>query len=140
MPTMWMVRGESGRLYDEFRERGVVAIGWNVIADQVQPGQSREQVADLYRAAEPGKTQGQIVAGASQVWRFVNEIEVGDWVVTYSPGNRTYLIGEVAGAFQYRPDWIQDDLGMIRPVSWREREVDRDAFSQSSKNLPLIHI
>ena len=134
MSKMWMVRGESGRLYDEFRERGVVGIGWSVIAGQVRPGQTREEVAELYRAAEPAKTQGQIVAGASQVWRFVNEIEVGDWVVTYSPGNRTYLIGEVSGAFQYRPDWINDDLGMIRAVNWRAREVDRDALAQSSKN------
>ncbi|MCY1447044.1 hypothetical protein D9M71_636460 [compost metagenome] len=27
MAKMWMIRGESGRLYDEFRERRVVAIG-----------------------------------------------------------------------------------------------------------------
>lgn len=131
---MWMVRGESGRLYDEFKERGAAAIGWSAIADQVKPGQSRQDVAELYKAAEPELTQGQVVSGASQVWRFVNEIEVGDWVVTYSPGNRTYLIGEVTGGFEYKPDWINDDMGMIRPVQWREREVDRDALTQSSKN------
>lgn len=29
---MWMVRGEGGSLYDAFRERNVVAIGWSQLA------------------------------------------------------------------------------------------------------------
>ena len=29
MAKMWMIRGESGRLYDDFREQGVAAIGWS---------------------------------------------------------------------------------------------------------------
>ena len=32
MAKMWMIRGESGRLYDDFRERGVAAIGWAKLA------------------------------------------------------------------------------------------------------------
>jgi predicted Mrr-cat superfamily restriction endonuclease len=27
---------------------------------------------------------GTAISGASQVWRFINEVAVGDWVATYS--------------------------------------------------------
>lgn len=29
MAKMWMIRGASGCLYDDFRERGIAAIGWS---------------------------------------------------------------------------------------------------------------
>jgi predicted Mrr-cat superfamily restriction endonuclease len=47
---------------------------------------------------------GSARSGASQVWRFVNEIQKGDWVITYSPANRTYLLGKVTSDFQYHPE------------------------------------
>jgi restriction system protein len=134
MTNVWMIRGESGRLYDEFRERGAVGIGWNEIASRVQSGASRKQLADLYRAADPTRKPGSVIAGASQVWRFVNEIQVGDGVVTYSPANRTYLVGQVSGPFQYRPDWADDGMGLSRPIAWRGDEVGRDDLSTPTRN------
>ncbi len=32
MAKMWMIRGESGRRYDDLRERAVAAIGWSKLA------------------------------------------------------------------------------------------------------------
>ena len=82
MGKMWMVRGESGRLYDDFRERGVVAIGWNQISVDAKPGMTRKELTKLYLAAEPHAKQGRAISGASQVWRFINEIAEGDHVIT----------------------------------------------------------
>jgi restriction system protein len=90
MERMWMVRGEGGSLYDAFRERGVAAIGWSQLAVHARPGIERKQLIALYKSAEPEAKQGTVVSGASQVWRFVNDIREGDWVVTYSPANRLY--------------------------------------------------
>jgi Uncharacterized conserved protein len=28
MEKMWMIRGDGGKLYDDFRDKQVVAIGW----------------------------------------------------------------------------------------------------------------
>ena len=50
----------------------------------------------LYMEAEPYIKKGNAISSSSQVWRFVNEIEIGDWVVTYSPSNRTYLLGKIS--------------------------------------------
>lgn len=90
-----MIQGGGGRLYEDFRDRGVVAIGWSELADKASPGMTRKQLTDLLSAASPGRKAGSIIAGASQVWRFINEIEVGDAVVTYSPSNRTYFLARL---------------------------------------------
>lgn len=134
MTTMWMIRGEGGRLYDDFRERSVAAIGWAKLAPLAKAGMTRKQLATEFRTLEPHLRQGQITSGASQVWRFINEIKVDDWVVTYSRNNRTYLIGKVTGDFQYRDDWVDDDMPMARTVAWESKEIDRDSLQQPSKN------
>ncbi len=129
-----MVRGEGGALYELFRERGVAAIGWHDLAEQAKPGVSRGHLLEIYRAAKPDAKPGTLISGASQVWRFVNEIQVGDRVITYSPSNRTYLIGKVTGEVQFHPEWTADGMGIARSVEWEGREVERDQLSLPTKN------
>jgi restriction system protein len=134
MERMWMVRGEGGSLYDAFRERGVAAIGWSQLAAQAKPGIGRKQLIALYQSAEPEAKQGTVVSGASQVWRFVNDIQEGDWVVTYSPANRLYSIGKVRGPAEHHPEWAEQGLSLARTVQWQAQELPRDSLSTSSKN------
>ena len=134
MAQMWMVRGDAGRLYDDFRERNAAGIGWQQLAAKAKPGMSRKELIALYRAAEPNAKQGTAISGASQVWRFINEIALGDYVVTYSPSNRTYMIGKVTGPLEYKPEWGDDHMALVRPVQWRPGDIDRDMLSTTSKN------
>jgi restriction system protein len=134
MPKMWMVRGESGRLYDDFREQGVVAIGWPQFAEQVRGGMTRKELTALYKQAEPLIKNGTAISGASQVWRFVNEFESGDRVVTYSPGNRTYMVGTIAGDWEYRAETAAKGMALVRPVDWSPGDIDRDVLGTGSKN------
>lgn len=131
---MWMVRGDSGELYDDFRERGVAAIGWTELVQQARLDMSRTELIELNKRIDPQAKPGSVIAGASQVWRFINEIEVGDWVVTYSPGNRTYLIGKVTGAAQVHSEWAGERMILARPVAWEAKELERDALSTPTKN------
>lgn len=131
---MWMVRAEGGALYDAFRERKVAAIGWTQLAAEAKAGMTRAQLTEIYRQAEPQAKLGRAISGASQVWRFINEIEVKDKVVTYSPANRTYMIGEITGASKHKPEWADDGMALIRPVNWEDKEIDRDALASASKN------
>jgi len=134
MARMWMVRGEGGRLYDVFRERGVVAVGWNQLASYVRPGIERKQLIALYQAAEPQAKQGTIISGASQVWRFVNDIQVGDWVITYSPANRLYSVGKVAGPAEHHHEWAGQGMPLARKVQWQAQELPRDNLGIHTKN------
>lgn len=134
MARMWMVRGEGGSLYEDFRERGVVAVGWSQLAAEAKPGMTRKELIELHRAANPKAKAGSAISGASQVWRFINEIQAGDWVVTYSPANRTYLVGKVTGPAQYRPDWVDHGMALARSVEWQPHELDRDLLGVGTKN------
>lgn len=135
MASMWMVRGDGGRLYDDFRELGIVGIGWSAMASQVQAGMSRQQLADLYRECYPSAKDGTVVNGASQVWRFVNEVQQDDWVITYSPANRTYMVGKVKSAMYYRPEGEEHDSATLaRKTEWLDKEVNRDTLATATKN------
>ncbi|HGN1707645.1 TPA: restriction endonuclease [Providencia rettgeri] len=79
---MWIVRGDSGKLYDDFREKELVGLGWSGLAPLLKIGQSRKEILKLYRQVDPATKLGTARSGASQVWRFVNEIKVSDWVIT----------------------------------------------------------
>lgn len=133
MARMWMVRGEGGSLYDAFRERGVAAVN-NQLAPHAKPGVGRKQLIALYQAAEPQTKLGTIISGASQTWRFVNEIQEDDWIVTYSPANRTYMVGKVIGASVYHPEWAEQGMALARKVQWQSQELPRDTLSTSTKN------
>lgn len=134
MARMWMVRGESGRWYDTFRERGIAAIGWSCLAEHARPGVSRQQLMALYREQAPQAKAGAIVAGASQVWRFVNDIQIGDWIITYSPANRLYSIGAVTSPANHHPHWATEGLSLARQVAWQTPELPRDSLSVTAKN------
>lgn len=134
MVRMWMVRGEAGSLYDSFREREVAAIGWSRLAAHAKPGVGRKQLIALYQSAEPQMKQGTVISGASQVWRFVNEIQDGDWVITYSPANRLYLVGNVKGPAEHHSEWAEQGMSLVRKVQWQQQELPRDNLGTSTKN------
>jgi len=135
MAAMWMVRGDGGRLYDEFRDREIAAIGWNSLAAlAVKPGIKKEDLIQALKLNEPGIKDGTAISGASQVFRFVNEITAGDWVVTYSPANRTYLVGQVKGPAVFNSDLAAEGMALCRPINWLASDISRDQLTISSKN------
>ncbi|QIF09155.1 hypothetical protein G5A69_05740 [Ralstonia mannitolilytica] len=73
------------------------------------------------------------VSVSSQVWRFMNEIKVDDLVVTYSPANRTYLIGKVTGPCESRADLVDTGMPLARTVVWQDKEVNRDGLTDAAK-------
>lgn len=134
MKKMWMIRSDGGSLYDWFRDNHQVSIGWKNLAEQALAGATRQELQQLYRQFEPQSKNGRIISGASQVWRFVNDVQVGDWVVSYSPSNRTYLIGQIQSPAKYQQDNLDLNIGLVRDVKWQEREILRDVLSANCRN------
>ena len=89
----WMVRaGRGGRVFEDFRNDSLVAIGWNEIGDLNQYG-SRKAVIEAVARAYPAWKAGQVAAASGQIYRFAREMKVGDGMVTYDPSGRVYLLG-----------------------------------------------
>jgi restriction system protein len=132
MSKSWMVRAErDGRLFDAFKEKLAVAIGWNGVGD-LSNVKTRKAITDLVTAAWPEMKPQSVAMAAGQLHRFVNEVEVGDMVVTYNPSRRVYLIGEIASPYRYDTS-IDPEDAHVRPAHW-QGEVSRDLLSVESRN------
>ncbi|CDP85275.1 MULTISPECIES: restriction endonuclease [Mycolicibacterium] len=129
-----MVRSDGGKRYDDFREREVAGIGFPEIAAIAKPGVDRKTLLKEFLAARPGVKEQSAIAAVSQVYRFVNEIDTDDLVVTYSPTNRRYLVGRARGAAAYHPEWTGQAMEISRPVEWMPVEVGRDQLSVTTRN------
>lgn len=129
---MWMVRaGEEAYAIEDFKSKKVVAIGWGETDWTTYPDRDaiQAQMAKVY----PDNSDGQNMAAANQIERFLHEIEIGDRVISYDPDNRRYLVGSIAGAPRHQPGLIEE-LHTCRSVTWGNVEVSRDELSVSTRN------
>jgi restriction system protein len=126
-----MIRAkEGGKLFDLFKEKALVAIGWTDVGS-LQKLITREAIAASVANTWPEWHPQKVSMSAGQLFRFRSEIQVGDHVVTYDPSRRIYLLGTISGDYRY--DMIAEDTGNVRPVQWNG-EVSRDLLSVSTKN------
>lgn len=128
---MWKVNaGRRSVSASEFHTRGIVAIGWREGGDYSR-AKTRLDVLEAVRQAYPDKTDQQHKVSAGQIWRFLDEMKIGDRVMTYDPETRLYHIGQVTGPPVFAPQAI-DALPLQRSVRWSD-VVSRDLLSQSAK-------
>jgi restriction system protein len=128
---MWMVRaGEGGFRFEDFKSGSRVSIGWEEMGD-LSSLKSRDDFTRAVERTYQGLKKAQVSAYASQPYRFVREVRVGDSVVTYDSSARTYLLGTVTAEYQYAPSEYPEQPN-IRRVKWRG-EVPRDALSVATR-------
>ena len=129
---MWMVRaGRGGRLFPDFVEQEIVALGWDQIGDPTTCAGLAALVA-RFRAGYPDWSETQIAVGAGQMFRFIHELRLGDSVISYDNQQRVYLTGIIAGPARYVAGDVEE-LSCVRAVKWGEM-ISRDALSQESRN------
>jgi restriction system protein len=128
-----MVRaGEGGYLAGDFERTGHVAVGFRSIAQSFRSFASREALRAALAELEPELKPGGVIAAAGVAWKFANTLQPGDRVVTYDPSRREYLLGTIAGDYEYHPG-IVPDYAHLRPVRW-QGHVSRDALLPASRN------
>ncbi|MBL0317342.1 MAG: restriction endonuclease, partial [Flavobacteriales bacterium] len=75
--------------------------------------------------------EGNIIASASQLFKFYKVFEIGDYVVTYDRISRKYLIGTIDSGYKYDDQLME--YFHTRKVVW-VKEKSRDELSTYSKN------
>jgi|GEM_PF-959861 hypothetical protein len=108
-----------------------ICIGWSVIGD-LSSVSTKEELADIFAKEWPeakSRAQGQNVG---QVWRFVNDMQIGDYVV-FADGN-VFHIGKIESDYYY-DDSIGDDQSSdyknSRKVVWLKKNIQRSEISDS---------
>ncbi|WP_390477685.1 restriction endonuclease [Altererythrobacter sp. MTPC7] len=131
MTTWKITSGRGSRYTDEFVDEGVVAVALDPDTDFVSCA-SKEEIAALVSARHPLMTDRQISVAASQHWRFLNEVNIGDLVLVYAPQTRLYHYGEILSDASFALGRIPEHP-VVRHVNWRGT-VERDALSTTTKN------
>ena len=136
--SMYFVRAKSGRLFSEFLERGIVALGGldalPDIGDLRQHLSSREILDARVRAWSP-RPDGRSISYTTRVlWLLAGEMKAGDRVLTYD-GKGSYALGEVVGDYRYEPAWDAGPLRCphVRDVAWREEQIPKAALSPQTR-------
>lgn len=128
-----MVRSSGGELFETFKEKGVVALGWADIGD-ISQLKSREEITAKIQEIWPDWKLRAAQVSAAQLYRFKNQVQIGDGVVTYDPSRRVYLTGKIKGDYVFDIGFVGEEFGNVRQVDWHERLVDRDSLSEKTKN------
>lgn len=135
MVNMWMVRaGENAFLIDDFKESNIIAIGWE-IGDLI--GKNSEEIKQIMAKRYPKVNKTSLGLNSAQVIKFANEFEIGDWVISYNPKTRNYLVGKIASDYYYslklaeKHNESDEFYHHFRDVEW-VGETNRDDLTQTS--------
>ncbi|MCR5609531.1 MAG: restriction endonuclease [Lachnospiraceae bacterium] len=118
---------------EEFRmlEEGYIALGWKEIGDLSSIDNTRESYYDRYNSVYPGNKKMSVSNSAGQLFRFVNEANIGDYVIFPSKFDRKVNIGIIKSDYYY--DSSEREYPQKRKVEWILTEVDRNKYSQAAK-------
>ena len=137
MKQMWMVRaGKDAFLIDAFKEKNIVALGWGLgdLKDK-----NEDDIKRLMEEKYPNESKYTLGISASQVIKFRHTIQKEDYVLSYNPSSRKYLLGEITSDYYFSEDLEKEDIDYIgghndtRDVKWLG-EVSRDKLKVSTKN------
>ena len=129
--SMWMVRaGEGAYLIEDFQKKKIVAIGWNKIKDASSiksKAEVKKQIEEKYQ----DQKKHQNIVSAGQFTRFLLDFKKDDYVLSYDPDNREYIVGEIISDYEFNTQL--SEYHHIRKVRWIGK-VQRDKLSISTRN------
>jgi restriction system protein len=127
---VWVVRGgDNNELAPQVKSKGAIAIGWDVVGD-VGDVPSRDELRRRLEDASPGAGSPNAVG---QLFRFVREIQQGDFVLTPEKATSTIHISRCTGAYRHDPTVYGEAYAHVRPLQFL-KTVPRSVFPQTVRN------
>lgn len=123
---IWGIHTMDDRL---FLNNSVIGIGWKEIGDLSLIPADREAFKERYRQVFADSKPQAVATCAGMLFRFVHEIQIGDYVVFPSKFDRKINIGIIEGDYTYlnsASNYVQQ-----RKVKWL-KHLPRTAFSQGA--------
>ena len=123
---VWGIHTMDDRL---FLNNSVIGIGWKEIGDLSLIPADREAFKERYKQVFADSKPQAVATCAGMLFRFVHEIQIGDYVVFPSKFDRKINIGIIEGDYTYlnsASNYVQQ-----RKVKWL-KQLPRTAFSQGA--------
>ena len=127
---VFVLRAEFGRYTDTFQKEGYVGIGWYHNNPEGWDLADKDFLKLRYRELYPDDPYMRMNQNVGQVFRFVNELKVGDLVLSPFMDNRL-LVGKITSDLYFEND-------STSPYPWRKR-VDwfKDTIDRHVLSVPL---
>ncbi len=126
MANVWGIHTKDDYL---FLNNNVIAIGWKEFGDLSKIDNSREAFKEHYEDVYPDVKRGSIATGAGMLYRFIHEMQIGDYIIYPSKVNREINIGSVQGEYVF--DNTAAEYVQQRSVKWI-KSFPRTVFSQGA--------
>ncbi len=127
---VFVLRAEFGRYTDTFQKEGYVGIGWYHNNPEGWDLADKDFLKLKYKELYPDDPYMRMNQNVGQVFRFVNELKVGDLVLSPFMDNRL-LVGKITSDLYFEND-------STSPYPWRKR-VDwfKDTIDRHVLSVPL---
>ncbi len=125
-----LMPGKDAVYLDAFLRDHVVRVGFVNDPALVKKADIAD-VKNAIREKEPTARDGQINSWASQLHKFLTEVQVGDRVLLFDSGSRLYHVGEVKSGVRFDAEY--NAIPYTRDVRW-VGTVSRDALSVRARN------
>jgi len=112
-----------------FLKNNLIAIGWRDFGDLTKVKGTREAFKEHYVEAFPDAKKGQIANCAGMLFRFMHEVQIGDYVVFPSKIDRKINIGQIEGDYYFEDS--DGEYVQRRKVKWL-KHLPRTSFSQGA--------
>jgi len=128
---LWgMHAGSDGEVDTLFTRDNYIAVGWSGVGDLSKLPADRAVIKAKLRETQPGAKDGAINNWAGQLYRFVHEMKIGDYVAYPSKRDRMIHLGLIEGEYVFDPVKAPDFFN-IRRVRWLAKHP-RTYFSQGA--------
>ncbi len=112
-------------------DRPHICIGWSAIGDLTSV-LTKEQLSSLHEETWPKSKPRAKAQNVGQIWRFVKDMNIGDYVV-FADGDYCH-IGRISSDYYFDNSVYpnqSDDYTNIRNVEWLKTKIQRNALSES---------
>lgn len=128
---MWVIRAGQGAIfYEKYIKNQRVYIPWNGYHFDLSDLKTKANFRATVEKEKEVHTRTTISNWYGQLYSFVEEMEISDYVLIPSKGSHTYVLSKISGPYEYLPN-EPDRLYHSRAIKIICCEIPRDIFSQS---------
>ena len=129
--VVWGIHaGREGEAHSLFIKDMVIGIGWPKMGDLSLIDNNRDAFKAAYEIHYPNDKKGAIPVKAGMLYRFVYEMQIGDFIIYPSKFDKKIHIGRITGEYEFNPK-SDKNYSNQHPTEWL-RSVPRTRFTQGA--------
>jgi restriction system protein len=130
MATIWGIHNNEHSL--DLVGGRFISIGWEELGDLTDGVADKDELKARLAKTYPTAKPGAIPVWAGVLWKFMEEMSIGDFIISPNKADRTINFGVVEGPF-----YVESGVELHpnrRRVRWVRTGIPRDDFSKSALN------